>query len=262
MVTQAMLFPDSATEKKAMQSKRRASRRGSASAPETNAQLFQVREATRGAREERKTREGRSLLKASIQHRSNATSTSPVQVNVQQGASSDWINPLLRHAIYSHNIDHPPEVAQPFSNWASPGLIQPSREKPKIRLDPEDDKKAPSRRSSGPPSSVFEGDVFIRTFMKVRGCEERSDELRRRLYWTSTCNANTFYIMSLLPNSLPFLTSLTPPRLQPGEAVFRVEAVNNETQNAVNDRGAVVRISEVRVKASGERSEPLRIRCR
>ena len=48
---------------------------------------------------------------------------------------------------------------------------------------------------------------------EVRVCEERSDELRRRVYWILTDMLDTYGTV-LLPNSSPFLTSPTPLQLR------------------------------------------------
>ena len=42
------------------------------------------------------------------------------------------------------------------------------------------------------PDASITGDIIVGFPGEVRVCEERSDELRRRVFWTSTCIANNF----------------------------------------------------------------------
>ena len=67
-----------------------------------------------------------------------------MQLAMFAAATSDWLDPLLRHAMIAHSIDNPSETPKRFKNWASPNFIQPSTEKPKIRLDPDEEKVSAS----------------------------------------------------------------------------------------------------------------------
>ncbi|GMH93932.1 hypothetical protein TL16_g12761 [Triparma laevis f. inornata] len=127
----SMLFPEKSTPPPPKRRPSRAhSRRNSAIAPEQNTTLFDI--------------------------------------NMTVGSKSDWINPLLRHAIYSHNNgkEGGEGRSKEFKNWSSPQFIQPSSSPRKFRLSTSSSPLPSSRPHSSTSTSIFPGDTYIRTFMK------------------------------------------------------------------------------------------------
>ncbi len=114
-----------------------------------------------------------------------------MEYDVNESNTSDWINPLLRHAMF---VEGAVDSDRKFANWTSPGFIQANRadtvamtEAPFAGRDPAvlssdggdisgsqmllSPVKPPVGKggasSSSAISSIFPGDVYIRTYMKA-----------------------------------------------------------------------------------------------
>ena len=137
------------------------------------------------------------------------------------GKHSDWINPLLRHAIFVDKMSRLDEDGEQrvMHNWANPNVL--SGKVPEADPGAKSGRSGPRAAPAGSKAvvSVCEGDTFIRTYMKA-------GEAFFRVATVSNAKQEAFNREGL---GVPFEELLNPKRY---ELLYRGDGITSGTPDA------------------------------